>query len=192
MKTSLLLATLLALSGMALATDRPAAAEERLRQFQRDLGLIQSLVDEGLNLAAEEDPLLRARTCNKLAGALVQEIQEAAEKKEDKRAASLGNYLKAVLVRGVAGSLDLAKKDLPQDSPRQPELQSISDQVVRVTQPVADKKYQVDPNYQLMLPALEAVNQGRAAVEKAVRGKGKENGKNKGKNKGKGKGKGKS
>ena len=189
MKLTLLTATLLALSGLALATDRPPDAETRLRQLQHDLELIRNLVDEGLNLAAEEDPIVRARTCNKLAGTLVQEIQKAAEAKDEKRAASLGSYLKTVLVRGVAGNLDRARSDLPQDSPRQPELQSISDQTVRVTQPVKDEKFLVDPNYQLMQPALDAVNHGREAVENAVKGKSK-NGK--GKSKGKGKGKGKS
>ena len=185
-----LTATLLALSGLALATDWPPESEERLRQLQRDLDLIQTLVDEGLKLAAEEDPMVRARTCNHLAGALVQEIQKAAETKDEKRAAHLGGYLKTVLVRGVAENLDLARRDLPQDSPRQQELQSVSNQTVRVTQPVADEKYQVDPNYQLMQRALDAVNQGRQAVDNALKGKSK--GKEKGKSKGKGKGKGKS
>jgi len=180
-------ATLLALSGLALATDWPGESEERLRQVQRDLQLIQTLVDQGLNLAAEEDPIVRARTCNDLAGALVQEIQKAAETKDEKRAAHLGGYLKTVLVRGVAENLDLARRDLPQDSPRQQELQSISIQTVRVTQPVADEKYQVDPNYQIMLPALDAVNQGRRAVDNALKGKAKGKGKNKGNGKGKAK-----
>jgi hypothetical protein len=182
MKYSLLTTTLLAFSSLALALDRPPEAAERLRH---DLALIQNLVNEGLNLAAEEDPILRARICNKLAGDLVQEIQKAAATKDEKRAAHLGGYLKTVLVRGVAGSLDLARRDLPQDSPRQPELQSVSDQTVRVTQPVADEKYQVDPNYQLMQPALDAVNQGRQAVDNALKGKAKGKGKSKGKGKGK-------
>jgi len=122
-----------------------------------------------------------------LAGALVQEIQKAAETKDEKRAAHLGAYLKTVLVRGVAGNLDLARRDLPEDSPHQQELQSISIQTVRVTQPVTDEKYQVDPNYQIMLPALDAVNKGRQAVDNALKGKGKGKGKSKGKGKGKGK-----
>jgi hypothetical protein len=62
---------------------------------------------------------------------------------------------------------------------------------VRVTQPVKDEKFLVDPNYQLMQPALDAVNQGREAVENAVKGKGKGKEHGKGKSKGKGKGKGK-
>src|SRR5262249_48194822 len=179
-----LTAALLALSGLALATDGPPESEQRLRQLQRDLELIQTLVDDGLKLAAEEDPIVRARTCNDLAGALVQEIQKAAETKDENRAAHLGGYLKTVLVRGVAGNLDLARRDLPQDSP---EVQSVSNQTVRVTQPVTDEKYQVDPNYQIMLPALDAVNKGRQAVDNALKGKAKGKGKSKGNGKGKGK-----
>src|SRR5262249_2938264 len=172
-----LTAALLALSGLALATDGPPESEQRLRQLQRDLELIQTLVDDGLKLAAEEDPIVRARTCNDLAGALVQEIQKAAETKDEKRAAHLAGNLKTELVRGVARNPARARRDLPQDSPLQQELQSVSNQTVRVTQPVTDEKYQVDPNYQIMLPALDAVNKGRQAVDNALKGKAKGKGK---------------
>ena len=99
MKKFLLLALFLPLTGLAVAVDRPPDSQKRLDQLRRDLGLIEALVSDGLDLAAEEDPILRARTCNKLADTLVQEIQKAAETKDKKHAASLGNYLKTVLVR---------------------------------------------------------------------------------------------
>jgi len=159
MKYALLTAVFLALSGLAPATDRPPAAEARLRQLQHDLGLIEALVSDGLDLAAQDDPLLRARTCNKLAAAVVQEIQKAAKEKDKQRAAGMGQYLKSVLVRGVAGNLDRARKDLPKDSPRHAEILSIGDEVVRLIQPITDQS------------AQDAVNHGRDAVLKSVQGK---------------------
>jgi hypothetical protein len=156
MKYALQFAAFLALSGFAPALDRPPEAEKRLSQLRRDLGLIEALVSDGLDLATQEDPLLRARTCNKLAAIVVGEIQKAAETKDKQRAAGMGQYLKTVLVRGVAGNLDRARKDLPKDSPRHAEILSIGDEVMRLIQPVTDQS------------ALDAVNHGRDAVRKAV------------------------
>lgn len=167
MKNFLLPAIFLALCGLALATDRPSEPQERLRQFQRDLGLIQALVDEGLNLAGEEEPLKRAQMCNSLAENLVQEIQLATGKGDEPRAAGLSNYLQTVLVRGVAGNLNLARRQLPPNMALPPELQSIGTRSLRITGPVVDDDHR---DSAAMQKAVAAINQGRDAVAKAIKG----------------------
>ena len=170
MKLRFLVLPFLALAGFAFAGEPAPAPRERLQQFLKDLPLIEVLVQEGISLAGEEDPLKRAQTCNVLAKTLVTEIQQAAGHKDEGRAASLGNYLQAVLVRGVAGNLDLARTTAPQGASRAPEMKLISDQVLEVTQPVADSS----PESKIMQPAAQAVNTGRVAVEKALHGKGRD------------------
>jgi hypothetical protein len=164
---ALLAVTLLSLAGIVVAGDPPNG--ERLRQFRRDLPLIETLVDEGLVLAAEEDPVKRAQSCNVLAKSIVHEIETAAKQRDQQRTTTLGKLLQAVLVRGVAANLDLARSQLPEDPQRQPELERIGEQMREVTDPVANPSISIPK--QIMGPALDAVKKGRVAVDKAIKGK---------------------
>src|SRR5439155_26249795 len=67
----LLPTALAAWAGAALAQDD--GVDERAGQLQRDQQLIQLLVDSGVRLAAEDDPLRRADYCNRLADRLGKE-----------------------------------------------------------------------------------------------------------------------
>src|SRR5262249_37011031 len=63
-------------AGFVLA-DPPApnpSAAERLKQLRRDRALIHKLVESGLRLAEEDDPLKRADQCNRLAEDLTRAI----------------------------------------------------------------------------------------------------------------------
>jgi hypothetical protein len=161
---------LLALAGLASAQDAPPDAADRLRQLQRDFALIEVLVQEGLHLAGQDDPLQRAESCNVVAKRLVQEIKQAAGERDQPRATQLGNYLHSVLVRGVAGNLDTARSRLDDDSGPNPDFQRIRDEALRVTEPVTGEHAQGSER-QLMEPAAEAINKGRTAVQDAAKRK---------------------
>ncbi len=164
----------LALAGFVLGDARPSPDESPLVQLRRDLPLIEILVDEGLNIAAEDDPLRRAKYCNRLAERFAEEMQKAGREKNSPRLAELGAHLQALLTRGVAGNLSLAKKQLPLDSPRAHEVQQVGDQVLKATKPVENQLEKIPPAEDpIMLNVLQGLQKGRTDVENAVKGKGK-------------------
>jgi hypothetical protein len=110
----------------ALAEEPPTV--ERAVQVQRNYGLIQTLVESGLHLAAEEDPLKRARQCLDVAGRLAEEIRQAAEKREELRVIELGEHLHALLEQGVAGNVGLARRQIPLGSTAEKSLRQACDQ----------------------------------------------------------------
>lgn len=139
---ALLLAPTLA-AGLAFA-DGPAAkviadptpVALRAEQLRRDLGLVTALVDGGLKLAAQDDAAHRAGQCNRLARDVARELRQALGTKDRDRAGDLGHYLQALLARGVAGNLRLARADLPPDSPRHKELRRVLDDALAVARPL--------------------------------------------------------
>jgi hypothetical protein len=161
----------LALAGLALAQDPQPESIDRLRLFQRDLPLIEFFVKEGVKLSGEDNPLTRAQACGGVAAKLVREIKAAGVARDEQRATNLGKYLHAVLVRGVANNLDTARSRLPEDGEPHPDFQRISDEILRVTEPVSGGGGTQASEKQIMQPAAAAVNQGRAAVRDAVKGK---------------------
>jgi hypothetical protein len=171
MKWATVAALILAIAGLVLAGDEPLVPKERLRQLQRDLRLVQVLVQEGLLLAGEEDPLKRARTCNVVADSLVKEIQRAAGARDARRTANLGIFLQDVLVQGVAGNVDLARGKLSTRA-REDEFKQIGEQVVQITRPVSEEIRQAPESEQKILqPAAQAASTGRLAVEMALKRK---------------------
>ncbi len=159
-------------AGLALA-DPPIAGPtpaDRLRQFQRNQKLIGKLVKSGLELAGEEDPLRRADSCNRLAKELTQEIQRLVAGRARARADELGRHLEALLVRGVAGNLTLARTNLPPDSPRHPELRRLRDEALSVMLPLEEQLKRV-PSQEQLQGVVQAVTKGRVEVERAVKGR---------------------
>jgi hypothetical protein len=157
----------------ALAED-PAAlpAPERAVQVQRNYGLIQTLVESGLHLAAEEDPLKRAHQCLDVAGRMAAEIRQAAEKREELRVVELGEHLHALLEQGVAGNIGLARRQIPSGSTAEKGLREACDQAaVLVRQLEEFLQSTSEPldsaEMKLMLRGLHA---GLDAVEKAFTG----------------------
>jgi hypothetical protein len=166
MKYALLASTCLALSGLALGQDSPPEKTDQLRQLQRDLPLIEFFVKEGVRLSGEENALKRARTCSAVAEKLVREINVAATQRDQQRTDNLGNFLNAVLIRGVANNLDIVRSRAD-DGEIGLEVQRVRDEVLRVTEPVTGTGTQTSQQ-QIMQPAAAAVSKGRAAVENAV------------------------
>jgi hypothetical protein len=169
-KYALFTAALLSLGGLALAQDPQPEKVDRLREFQRDLPLIEFFVKEGVKLSGQDDPLLRAQACGGVAEKIVREIKTAAGERDQQRATNLGTFLHAVLVRGVANNLDTARSRLPEDGEPSPDLRRIRDEVLRATEPVTGGATQASER-QIMQPAAAAANKGRAAVQDAVKSK---------------------
>ncbi len=130
MRRLLLLPLLVAVLVPAAVAEDPAVlpAAERVVQVQRNYGLIQTLVESGLHLAAEEDPLKRALQCLDVAGRMVEEIRQAAEKREELRVVELGEHLHALLEQGVAGNVGLARRQTPLGSTAEKSLRETCDQ----------------------------------------------------------------
>jgi len=157
----------------ALAED-PAATPtpERAIQVQRNYRLIRTLVESGLHLAAEEDPLKRARQCLDVAGRLAEEIRQAAEKREELRVVELGEHLHALLEQGVAGNIALARRQIPSGSTAEKGLREACDQAAAFVRQLEEFLQSTSEPFEgaemkLMLQGLHA---GLDAVEKAFTG----------------------
>src|SRR5262249_47724961 len=116
---------------------QPTAAE-RVHQFQRNCGLIQTLVQGGLRLAAEEDPLKRAECCSGVAKRLADELHRAAESQDRTRVVELGEHLNALLASGVAANLSTARRQIPQGSTLEKNLLEIRDQTALLVVPLEE------------------------------------------------------
>jgi hypothetical protein len=153
---------------------RPADADERLRQLQRDLPLIQSLVQSSLELASADDPTRRARLCTTLAEGFSGEMRRAVADNDRGRASLLGAQLQVVWERGVAVNLNSAFRRLPADAPVPLELRLIGEQVDKMAgslQAEVDKAPAAEQDY--MRAALEAVNKGQLEVQSTIKNKGR-------------------
>jgi hypothetical protein len=146
-----------------------APAGDAVRRFRRDQELIATLVEGGIELANEEDPLRRAAECNKLADRVAGEIRRAGAIRDSARVAELGPHLQALLENGVAGNLAVARTQIARGSAGERKLLEFSKVVQRMEE---DLGRVPGPAARSMGPALSAVRQGRARVEKAIQGPG--------------------
>ena len=164
----------LAVGGSVLAEDD--AADERARQLLRDQHLIQDLVDSGVRLAAEDDPLRRADHCNRLAERLGKEIKLAITKKDSKRAAQFGKHMQALLVRGVAGNLAVVKNSLGPDSPREreAELARLGKQSIGFTQDLQNEVNSHPELEQDQRTLQDIITDGQKKITQAIQGKDKQ------------------
>jgi hypothetical protein len=158
--------------------DDPA---EVVRQFQRDLDLIEALVEDGLNMGGEEDPIRRAQVCLRLAEKFNKELLTATASRDGARALELSTCLQGLQSRGVAGNLAVARAQ-PKD--RIAEVEKLGSQAAKVTRQAETELLLIPPaEDKAMSDALAKIKQGRTDVEHAVQGKVQP------KDKGKGKGK---
>jgi hypothetical protein len=148
----------------------PMGDPHQWQQLTRNRGLIQALVDRALVLASEEDPLRRADQCNGLAKHLVDEIQQAADREEDGRAAELGGHLHDLLRGGVVSNLETVRQHTPPDSTRNKELRRVSEDAHRVTDPL-EKLLQTIATTDSgeLRRVLQAIHDTRAEVEKLLK-----------------------
>jgi hypothetical protein len=152
--------------------------QQRALQLERDLTIIQALVDGGLKLATENDPLLRADCCNRIADILASAINKAVQIQDAERAAHLGEQMESLLVVGVATNLGLAREQMEPDSPREPEIQRISGTAVGVAKTIEAEIGRLPAMDARMRQTLQSVAKGRTKVESAALAKSK-NGKSK-------------
>src|SRR5438067_500789 len=96
----------LILAALAAADSPPwQSSSEQARHLERNAGLIEKLVDDGLELANQNNALDRAKACGIIATRLTAAIEKAAEDKDAARAAELSQHLRVVLQRGIAANL---------------------------------------------------------------------------------------
>ncbi len=149
---------------------RQPSVAEQARQFQRNRELIQMLVQEGLRLASEEDPLKRAEVCNAVAECLANAIRQAAENREKARVAELGQHLHALLEQGVAANLNTARAQIPVGSTQEKALKEIRDRATELVLPLVQQLQQTaDPeDNEELHHTLKVLHDGRAEVERAL------------------------
>jgi hypothetical protein len=124
------------LATVAQAGGLAGSGEQHLHQRRQNQDLIQILVDGGLQLAGERDPLKRAEYCTNLAGSLVREIEHAARGGEKDRAVELGGHLRDVLQLGVAPNLTSVRARTPLGSTREADIRRVGDEAWNVTKPL--------------------------------------------------------
>jgi hypothetical protein len=162
----LVLAAAAALASQGLADDSPV---DRARQLQRDQGMVQTLVASGLQLAAEKDPLRRADHCNRLADRYAVEIKRAMQNKDGLRVAQFGEQMQALLTKGVAQNLTVARTAL---KPDESEINRLGAWVSITAKSVEDELgNHPELERDKMQFTLQAVAQGKADVDQAVKGK---------------------
>jgi hypothetical protein len=132
-KRCCVLLSLVLLSALVCADDPgpPPTARERADLFHRDRDLIQALVDHGLLLAEETDPLKRAESCTDLAEQLDREMQQA-EGKDGPRAAELSLHLRDLLKGGVEPTLNFASGQIPKGSTDRKKLDEVSERAKKL------------------------------------------------------------
>ncbi len=174
MKRYLLWAVLVAVLVPAAAAEDPASpsdASKRTRRFQQDNDLIETLVQGGLRLAAQDDPVKRAECCNDVAECLAGEIQRAAENQDKERVAELGQYLDALLEQGVAANLSMARKQIPVGSTLEKNLHDIRDRAAKLVRPLEEqlRRDSQKEDHQELQRTLRVLQGGREEVENAVK-----------------------
>lgn len=128
MTRRLILTLLCAVLSVLAHTDgtRALPPPDEVAQFQRNQPLIEALVESGLRLVDEADPLARAEACAELAGRFAAEVQEAARRRDTARAAEVGRHLHDLLAQGVASNLQAARREIPNGSTAEHKLRDVS------------------------------------------------------------------
>jgi hypothetical protein len=153
--------------------DAPGSTPEsqRAQQLRRNRDLIRMLVEGGLSLAGEEDPLQRATFCNGMAEQLANAVKEATDGRDTPRAVEIGRHLHQMLSAGVAVNLSQARGIIPEGSSDEKKLYEVRDHTNRLVG-LLEEGFQ--PNVPSDLPAeltqaLEEIRKGRTQVEKALK-----------------------
>jgi hypothetical protein len=142
----------------------------RFQQLQRNRALIQLLVQGGLRLAAENDPVRRAAYCSGMARRLADEVEQAARDQETDRAVELGSHLERLLQAGVAGSLGVARRRIPPGSAEETELRRVARRVADLTRPLEDLLNSMDDNDAGDLrQVLHQVHDARRQVDRSIK-----------------------
>jgi hypothetical protein len=156
------------LAGSGASSDQ--SDSRRIKQLHRNRSLIQALVDGGLYLAAEKDPLKRADCCNGLAKRFVGEIRQAALTRDVTRAEEMGLHLKELLTRGVAGNLTIVRDQTPLGSAREQDMRRLTNQIKDLTFPLEQELAQLADKEEVQ-SVLQSVREALGEVDKALKSK---------------------
>jgi len=160
---------LMVLAGHVLAVQE--TVDERAQSLPRDQEMIQVLVEGGLDLAGEEDPLKRAAVCNRIANGLAEEVKKAVGSKDSARAAKLGKQMQDLLVHGVAVNLTVARETMKPNSPREKAIFKLGANVAGVAKSIEDEVNNGGEPEKMKL-MLQTVIEGKNSVDQAIHGKG--------------------
>lgn len=167
-------AVLIALCGFLRGQEPTAKTQDRLRQFQRDFALVEKLVNQSVQLSLPTSPLQRAESFQGVAETLVREIRQSAGNDEEKRALQMGDFLQAVLSRGVADNLAGARRAAVGHPDKEPVWRSTGERTLQIIQPLAAGMAPPGSAEERILEAAgRAIQPGRAAVAAVIAGKGR-------------------
>jgi hypothetical protein len=142
---------------------------ERLRELRRNRRLIQQLVKGSLQLAGQDDCLVRATCCNGLARHLAGEIKEAADHQENNRVAELGDHLHNLMRGGVARNLNT----IPLDS-AEPRIMDVCDEAKGIIDPLEElfqNLAETDPDN--LGRVFQSYQAARAEIDQVVKSRAK-------------------
>jgi hypothetical protein len=100
----------------AQGTPAQPTAQMQAQLFHRNQKLVKVLVESGLGLADQNDPLHRANHCNVVMESITDEIALAADERQDDRVRELGDHLCKWLEDGFATNLTEACKEMREGS----------------------------------------------------------------------------
>lgn len=155
---------------LAAAQEPAASADDTVtaRALHRNRELIQALVRSGLSLAAEEDPVKRADSCNELALRFAGEIGQAATRHDNNRAIELSDCFYALLKQGVAFNLSTARRLTPPGSAHELEINRVGDRASHLTEPLEKLLRHPDGNNAAELKhVLQKLRDARWEVDQA-------------------------
>ena len=122
----LFFATLLFAAFAALASGQPTTpgplASEQLKLFKSNRELLEDLVSRSVDLANANDPLTRAKACQKATADIGRAMGTAVRADDADRVAELGEYLTALMDQGLTPTLTDARRQNPVGSPGEVEL----------------------------------------------------------------------
>jgi hypothetical protein len=174
MKRYLFILFPICLAGALAWADESSSDADRAVRLQRNLRLIEVLVDGGLKLAGEDDPLRRAGHCSDMADQMVKEIRRATAAREAPRVIELGRHLHSLLNEGVGGNLNQAR-GIPPGSAEEKHLQELRSRAVWLISDLEEDLERViagapqAENQADMQNALEELQKGRKVVEGTLR-----------------------
>jgi hypothetical protein len=146
-----------------VTADGPAPTPARVQQLRKNRFLVRSLVQSGLALAGQDDPIQRATSCSTLAQSLGDEIERAADDRENERAAELAGHLQTLLKKGVAANLQQMWSPAFSGSAREPEIRQVGRQLKEALRPLESRLRNATDD-----PLLQQVHQGVADGLRAV------------------------
>jgi hypothetical protein len=125
------LTVFLALAAWAGAQGQSApSAADRLQLLRTNLGLIDGLIDDSVNLAGANTAVDRAAVCQTTAHRLVGEVEKAADAGNPDRVAEFGGHLERMVREGLVPTLEDGKTVHPV-SPEAKRLKEIREGAIR-------------------------------------------------------------